>query len=131
MTKRLMNIDGQSPHTEGIGFHTLPSAEVIGSVERVNGSEAKTCLEFQATRHELNVLAEHWYHVLTDIELFWFLDRTTGSIEWRTATYAARRLRRIRAILGDQSIDEVIARIDAEFAQQLGETVWSQFKAQR
>ena len=123
--------DDEYPDTEGIGYHALGDRGWIGYIEWVNGPGAEACYDFQATCHELRVVAKYWYRELTDIDLFWFLQQTTGSNEWRTAIYATRRLHRIRRIIGDALIDEAIAEVDAEFRQELGDTKWEQFKAQR
>jgi len=120
--------DPEFPDTEGIGYETLPGGSVMSYIERVNGGEAEACFEFQATRHELKILAGYWYRELMDIELFWFADQTSGSTEWRTAKYATRRIARIREMIGDLA-DEAIAEVDAEFRKQMGETEWERFKA--
>ena len=59
------------------------------------------------------------------------MHQTTGSTEWRTAIYATRRLQRIRRTISDDLIDDAIADVDAKFRQQLGDTKWERFKAQR
>ena len=122
--------DPEYPDTEGIGHYLLGDA-CVGYIESVNGPGAEACWESQATRHELQVLAKHWYRELTDIDLFWFLHQTTGSTEWRTAIYATRRLQRIRRTIGDELIDEAIAEVDAEFREELGDAKWQEFKDQR
>ena len=120
--------DPEFPDTEGIGYETLPGGSVMGYIERVNGGEAEACFEFQATRHELKILARYWYREFMEMELVWFSHRTTGSREWRTAKYATRRLARTRRMIGDL-VDEVIAEVDAEFRKRIGESEWARFKA--
>ena len=100
--------DPEFPDTEGIGYETFPDGSVIGYVESVNGKEAEGCFGFEATRHELKVLAKYWYRELTDIDLLWLFNQTAGSTEWRTAKYATRRIARIRTMIGDL-VDEVVA----------------------
>ena len=120
--------DPEFPDTEGIGYDSCPDGSVLGYVEHVNGPQAEACFEFQATRHELMILAGYWYRELMEIELLWFADQTTGSTEWRTAKYATRRIARIRRMIGDLA-DEAFSEVDAEFRKLMGEAEWDRFKA--
>ena len=124
-------MDPEFPDTEGIGYHFHGEDKLIGYVENINGPGARGCWEFQATHHEMKIIAKHWYRQLTDIDLFWFKHRTSGSTEWRTVEYAKRRLQRIRYWIGDAPVLEAISEVDAEFRQEFGDTEWEQFKAQR
>jgi hypothetical protein len=123
--------DQEMPDTEGLGYENLPGGRTIGYVEHVNGKEAAACkYVFQATNHELKILVKYWYRELMNMELLWFSNQTTGSTEWLTAKYAARRFGRIRSVL-DELADEPISEVDAEVRKRIGETQWERFQLLR
>ena len=124
-------MDPEFPDTEGIGYHRFGRDNWIGYIENVNGPGARGCWEFQATHHEMKIIAKHWYRQLTEIDLFWFQHQTSGSTEWRSVEYAKRRIQRIRYWIGDAPILEAVYEVDAEFRQELGDAEWKRFKAQR
>lgn len=122
--------DDEYPDAQGIGYFPLGNAGVVGYVDSVNGAASEACWEFNATKHEMKTIAKHWYRELTKIDLFWFQHQTSGSIEWRTAIYARRRLNRLRNHIGDM-VDEAIAEVDSEFQEILGHELFEQFQNQR
>ena len=126
-----MEEDPEYPDLEGLGYHLFSDGSCIGYVERVNGGECRACFEFDATRHELKVVAKYWYRELTKLDLDWFFHHTTGSTQWRTAAYAWRRIQRIRHMIGDELVDEVIAEVDRYYCQQVGKAEWERFNANR
>ena len=101
------------------------------NLSSLNGPAAGVCTRCQATRHELMLLAKHWYRELTRIDLSWFQHQATSSSEWRTAQDAKRRLKQIRSSIGDDLFEQAVSDIDAEFREQLGEDEWRRFGAQR
>jgi hypothetical protein len=63
---------------------------VLGAVESVNGVGARPCLGYEATQHELLVVARHWMSEILASRTNWFLHADTSACDGWIEVYAAR-----------------------------------------
>ncbi len=69
---------------------------MLGHIPEINGAEADPCPGFVPTRHELRLLAEHWYRVILTNDRAYALTQQTGSTEIRETAYAEHRLEQLK-----------------------------------
>jgi hypothetical protein len=102
----------KDPHGYGIEVPpvTVVGPAVIGFVEEVHGEKGRPVPEYIPTRHELEVLVEHWVLQVVDLERWWAESDTVGSDEIRLHWYALDRLDKLAALLGEGAIDDAFAR---------------------
>lgn len=107
------------PDSEGLGYWTAGKL-AVGYVSEVNGPGSAEVPEFVPTRHELIQLATHWSTVHIDDQSFHFLYGRSGwsdSNHRRRLVFAARRIRRIATLLGDEQIRKTIQQAEEEFGR--------------
>ena len=93
---------------------------LIGCYSEINGSDAVACPEHVPTRHELLRLAHYWYDRIVSIQTTWFYAQQTGSYESRMLAYAGRRLDRIAEVIGQETVDKVVAEVAADYQKRMG-----------
>ncbi len=114
--------------SEGLGFWRAGEF-VVGHVPEVNGSEACELPEFVPTKHEVIQIAKYWFHRRLDNSFFFFTFTQTGSSEWRTNSYANRRLDRVAALLSEEEFEKLIVDVERDYKDKNGITdeVWNIF----
>jgi hypothetical protein len=107
-------------YSGGVGF-------TIGYVDEVNGRGSTECPDYRPSRHELAILARHWFRKNYDDATNCWLYAYSGSSESRRLSYSHRRLNRIGAILGEEEMDKIGQEVDAMCRKEWGEEVWEAF----
>lgn len=92
-----------------------PVAGPVGFVDSVAGDGAREVPEFIPTVDELEALFEHWFNQRMDIRLFMFMTSSWGSSDARIRDFAARRIDRIWALLGQERGQQLRDRLYEEF----------------
>lgn len=91
----------------------LPCDEIptltFGNVPEVNGLGAEEVRHFIPTHHELLVLARHWADVAIWRNFHGWANETASSSDYRRIFFAWRRVDRIRNLLGEDAVDQVIS----------------------
>lgn len=99
----------------------LPWDEMaVGNVPEVNGFGAEEVSGFIPTRHELLLLARHWADVAIWRNFNDWSNETASSSGWRRIFFAWRRVDRIRTLLGDDLVDQVITEEVNDLYEQCG-----------
>jgi hypothetical protein len=96
--------------------------------EDIHGVGGKAVADYEPTKHELSIVALHWIRELLEIDIFWFLHRTTGSQESRMRGYASRRLGRIADAIGEDAVNEIVLQEEGIARRRLGDRYWYIFK---
>ena len=98
-----------------------------GCVVDVNGGLAEEVQGFLPTYDELMQLVKYWTKTDLDIQLFEFRFRTTGSTEWRRATFAGRRIARIENLIGKDLVEMAQEEAYAEVGKEQDPREWDIF----
>ena len=83
---------------------------------------------YPLTDGDLVALAETWWDVIVDNDLFRTLYGTSGS-EWRDMAFASERLDRITETLGTDQVQGVRDRVEDHWRRRVGEDHWNAYKA--
>jgi hypothetical protein len=84
-------------------------------VDEVNGAGAEEVPQYVPTKHELLQLVKYWHGRVLDNDFFRFQYGGSDSGEFRIARSAARRVRRAAAAIGQEAIDQALAKVREEF----------------
>ena len=107
------------PYLESLNWVKEKNADndLLGGylVDEINGDTAKEMPAFVPTRHELTILLEYWLKEFLNLQFEFFLTGCTGSYEWRTQSFALRRIDRIVDLLSE----DVFKKIEDEIFEQL------------
>ena len=106
----------------------------VGNVWEVNGPGAEELPAFIPTRAELFELARDWATVAIWRQFVGCANQTYSDTEWRLICYAWRRVERIRGLIGDDLVDQVIDEQMKALYEERGShcdpDIWAQFMAQ-
>lgn len=86
---------------------------------------------YSLTEGELSVLADHWWDVVYDLDLFLTLSGCCGGAEQRDRNYAGRRLALLAELLAPEEFARVRDEVEARWKEQLSEETWTAFKGGR
>ena len=92
---------------------------VIGLTEGVNDESAFLVEDFMLTRHELEVLARHYYETSAHAKLYCEVIQGSGSTEWRELAFAQRRLSTIETALGKEVFELAIKEVKEKWSGRL------------
>ena len=96
----------------------------IGFIDEICGEGGKEIPDFAVTRQELLELVRFWAKKSLCIQWNDRVMGQTGSYEWRMRTYAARRIKHIAGLIGDEPVDEVIEEAREEFGKERDPYAW-------
>jgi hypothetical protein len=82
---------------------------------------------YALTRPELLVLARHWARQELDGALFWFSTGQESRADRYRSAYAGHRLGRIAEALGPEAVRGVVADVEEEARQRMGDEHWRAF----
>lgn len=82
---------------------------------------------YPLTDGDLVALAETWWDVVIDNDLFQTLAGTFGG-EWREMKFASARLGRVAETLGTDAVQEVRDRVERHWRGRVGEAHWNAYK---
>lgn len=82
---------------------------------------------YPLTDGDLVALAETWWDIVIDNDLFQTLSGTFGS-EWREMKFASARLDRVAETLGTDAVQEIRDRVERRWRGRVGEAHWNAYK---
>jgi hypothetical protein len=91
------------------------------------GHEPDEVAEYVPTARELVQLVKYWYGEILNIGWLYF---TTGDLHksWVNTTHlASRRLDRLAAVIGQETVDQEIKQVDEQFEASVGAKLWNIF----
>lgn len=100
---------------------------VIGYVDEIHGPGAEVMSGYPLTRHELLVLARHWYQEYLNDSIFFFHYGQAGSRQMRMRVYSLGRVGKIEAVVGESAVDKVVDEVRSEERAGMGEENWRIF----
>lgn len=91
----------------------------------------KPATEYPLTEGELSVLADHWWDIVYDLNLFLVLSGCFGGAEQRDRDYAGRRLDLLAERLAPEEFDRVRDEVEARWKERVDDESWTAFKEGR
>ena len=86
-------------------LHAPGGTVVIGHVDYIHGDSGRPCPEYIATKHELELLARHWFGVRDGLTADFMLTGQSGTDDAREIIYAGDRLHQIAGQLGSERMN--------------------------
>ena len=86
---------------------------------------------YSLTEGELSVLADHWWDIVYDLNIFIVLSGCCGGAEQRNRDYAGRRLALLAELLAPEEFARVRDEVETRWKEQLSEESWTAFKEGR